>query len=47
MPFDENEASRASLANRPRKADSAMCRRHVAYVKVDDDADKDADCCGA
>ena len=37
----------ASLANRPGKADTAMCRRYVAYVKVDDDADKDADCCGA
>jgi hypothetical protein len=26
-----------------RKADTAMCRRYVDYVKVDDDADKDAD----
>jgi hypothetical protein len=47
MPLIKNEAFAASLANRPGKADTAMCRRYVAYVKVDDDADKDADCCDA
>src|ERR1700738_3137851 len=30
----------------PRTQPGGLCRRYVAYVKVDDDADKDADCCG-